>query len=863
MKKILSLTLAVTLMLSMMSMASFSADEYSSEDDIISGDYNYEFLEDGTIGINRYFGTADKVIIPSEIDGYKVTALHRYSFAGLKKLTSVTVPEGVTRIGFCAFEDCSNLEELILPDSLKEIHKMYIDETKLYKTAENWENGVLYVGKHLIDTNPKKISGTFTVKEGTIAITQLAFDGCKDLTEVVLPDSVKYIGDSAFRDCDNLTKINLTDNITFLDFAAFDGCPLEEVYISKNLKTLEPYVFRGTKITEVTIPESVEAIRYSAFQNCKGLTEVTIPETVKEIEDYVFLNCDNLNSITLPESLENLGHAAFSRTAYANNEENYTDGILYYKDMLLSSKDDISGNIKIKDGTRIIAANAFGDGNNIASVTIPDSVEIIGRGCFSSCENLKSVKLSKNIAEIPSGLFSGCLSLESITIPENVKTIGDSAFFDCINLKYIVIPESVESFGTDAVGYYNPYYGDGSVLPLEYSKVEGLVIAGYKGSAAEKYANEHGFTFEDLETPTLNNKYKDKILEILELSENEDDTIHLANYNEIYGHTKNDGQKTPDFVLIKVYSNFYMEADYTKFFGDYVMYESSTSTPFAFGYGIYIPDDNKLYSLEEAYDKGIENLDILFEKGYIGKLTGDVNFDNKLNIRDATAIQKHIANIESLYAYPEFGLEPNLTERTYINRIADFNQDVKITIRDVTAIQKRLAGVDINNPDYDNFEENAYESTIKHSNVTINGETYPLRSDEVMSVEISLTCSKPISKLSFDLKYNGDGIKPLGKEKSEEYLKAHCPNISADSELKTQYGYFYVSTPEGEFDFTEGKILYKMDYTVNHQFDSDYEFNLKSAFDKDGNQICYSSIPTEGTELSINYVVNIEKMAEK
>ncbi len=860
MKKILSVTLVLTLMLSMLSMVSFSADEYSSEDDIISGEYNYEFLEDGTIGINRYLGTADEVVIPSEIDGYKVTALHRYCFAGFKSLKSVTVPEGVTRIGFCAFEDCFNLEELILPDSLREMHFMYIDETKLYKTASNWENGVLYVGKHLIQAKPSYISGKFEVKEGTIAVTYRALEDCKDLTEVVLPDSLKYIGNSAFSGCKNLTKVNLSDNITFLDFAAFSNCPLEEVYISKNLKTLEPYVFRGAAITEVTIPDNIETIRYSAFQNCDGLTEITIPKSVKAIENGAFFSCENLCKITLPENLETVGDGILSDTAYANNEENYTNDMLYYKDILLKSKEGLSGTVNVKDGTRIIADGIFTSFGKINSVNIPDSVEIIGSGTFAGCENLKSVKLSKNLTKISVGLFSGCSGLESFTIPENVKEIGEHAFFNCKNLKYIVIPESVESFGENSVGFYNPYFGyDESVIPLEYSKVEDLVIAGYKGSKAESYAKEHGFTFEDLSAPTLNNKYKDKVLEILELSENEDNSPYLVNYQEVYEHSESEAQATPDYVLIKVYSNLYMEADCTKHFGDYVMYENSTSTPFAFGYGIYIPEENKLYSLEEAYDKSIENLNAVFEKGYIGKLTGDVNFDEKLNIRDATAIQKHIANIDSLYGY---NYMPSL-DKAYMDRIADFNKDGKITIRDVTAIQKRLAGVDINNPNYDNFEENAYESTIKHSKVTINDKTYDLRSDEVMSVEVILTCSNPISKLSFDLKYNGDGIKPLGKEKNEEYLKTHCPNISADSELRNEYGYIYVNATDSTYDFNEGKILFAMDYTVNHQFDSEFKFDLKNAFDKDGKQICYNSVATPDTDLTISYNVRIEKMPEK
>lgn len=857
MKKILSLTLVLTLMLSMLSMASFSADEYSPEDDIISGEYNYEFLEDGTIGINRYLGTADEVIIPSEIDGYKVTALHRYSFASFKNLKSVTVPEGVTRIGFCAFDNCVNLEELILPDSLREMHFMYIEDTKLYKTASNWENGVLYVGKHLIQAKPSYISGKFEIKEGTIAVTYRALEDCKDLTEVVIPASLKYIGNSAFSGCKNLTKVNLSDNITFLDFAAFSSCPLEEVYISKNLKTLEPYVFRGAKITEVSIPESVETICYSAFEGCDNLTGIIIPENVNSIENGAFYACDKLAFVTLPENIENIGYAVFSDTAFASDEKNYTDGILYYNDIVLDSKEEISGSVTIKEGTRLIADGAFGRNNKILSITLPDSVEIICNGAFAHLQNLKSVKLSNSLKEISASLFSGCLSLETVTIPESVTAIGNNAFFDCRNLKYIVIPNTVESLGEKAIGYYNPYLGYEPGADVS-KKVEDLVIAGYKGSAAEKYANEHDFTFEDLSAPTLNNKYKERVLKITGLSENTNDPVHLVNYQEVYEHSESEAQSTPDYALIKIYSNYYMEADCTKFFGDYVMYESSTSTPFAFGYAVYIPKEDKLYSLEEAFDANIDNLEVIFEKGIAGKLTGDINLDGKLNIRDATAIQKHLAEIGTIYDYgaPEF-------EKEYAKHIADFNHDGKITIRDVTAIQKRIAGVEQNNPDFDDFENDAYENNIRHANVTVNGKTYHLRSDEVMTIDVKLTCSKPISELDFDLKYNAYAIQTITKGSATDFLKAHCPNLPTDSELRTNPGYTYVKAPKGEYDFTEEKTLFTMNYTVSNNNDSDFEFILKSAFDKDGNRICHSSVPAEGTELTISYYVNIEKMAEK
>ena len=263
-------------------------------------------------------------------------------------------------------------------------------------------------------------------------------------------------------------------------------------------------------------------------------------------------------------------------------------------------------------------------------------------------------------------------------------------------------------------------------------------------------------------------------------------------------------------------------------------------------------------SLEEAFDANIDNLEVIFEKGIAGKLTGDINLDGKLNIRDATAIQKYLAEIGTIYDYgaPEF-------EKEYAKHIADFNHDGKITIRDVTAIQKRIAGVEQNNPDFDDFENDAYENNIRHANVTVNGKTYHLRSDEVMTIDVKLTCSKPISELDFDLKYNAYAIQTITKGSATDFLKTHCPNLPTDSELRTNHGYTYVKAPKGEYDFTEEKTLFTMNYTVSNNNDSDFEFILKSAFDKDGNRICHSSVPAEGTELTISYYVNIEKMAEK
>ena len=117
--------------------------------------------------------------------------------------------------------------------------------------------------------------------------------------------------------------------------------------------------------------------------------------------------------------------------------------MLYLGNYLIKAKTNISGEYTIKDGTKVIADEAF----------------------------------------------CGCTSLTSVTIPDSVTSIGDYAFYKCTSLTEITIPDSVTSIGYRAFGYYYDY---------GYKKLENFTIYGYTGSAAETYANENGFTFIDV-----------------------------------------------------------------------------------------------------------------------------------------------------------------------------------------------------------------------------------------------------------------------------------------------------------------------------------------------------------------------------
>lgn len=129
-----------------------------------------------------------------------MASVGRGAFFGCSKLTSVVIPDKVTEIGVYAFSNCEGLTEITLPDSVVEIDEGAFSETSYYNNKLNWEDGVLYIGKHLIAATAD-IPDVYTIKEGTLTIAAKAFGEC-ELTSLTVPDGIKYVGSDALFLCD-------------------------------------------------------------------------------------------------------------------------------------------------------------------------------------------------------------------------------------------------------------------------------------------------------------------------------------------------------------------------------------------------------------------------------------------------------------------------------------------------------------------------------------------------------------------------------------------------------------------------------------------------------------------------------------
>ena len=366
-----------------------------------------------------------KLEILNKSDSQTVTAVDKNAFDyfnstdtarinALSRLTEITIPDTVERIGEFAFRGCS-FTAFEMPSSLKTII-----------------TGAFAYCKKLTE---------ISIPYGVTAIPGECFTDCTSLVSVTLPNSVTKVGENAFDKCSKLktvrfrgtqaqwnsVEINANGN-TYLLRATFQfatnpcGDQAEWQVIGSSLVITgsgemwsgmtQPAAWK--QATYIAVDEGITVIGSGVFEGLDQVTSVVLPDSLLEIGAAAFNECVRLSQINFPAGLEYIGANAFS---------------------LCSSLKEIS----FSNGLGSIGMYAFVGCTGLTTVSLPGSLYYIGDGVFSGCTALRDVSISEGLVMIGNWAFMGCDSLRQIHLPASLRYVGAGAFNLCAVLTQVTV----------------------------------------------------------------------------------------------------------------------------------------------------------------------------------------------------------------------------------------------------------------------------------------------------------------------------------------------------------------------------------------------------------------------------------------
>ena len=289
-----------------------------------------------SIGIQAFQGCSTLNTVVFE-QGSQLTSLGNYVFYNCNALVDMTIPSTVTDIGYSAFRNCSELLTLTISGNVTTIKEHTFDGCTKLSTIVGLSSNLLSIEEYAFKDCANlqtsfQLSHIETLGAG-------AFYYCKSIPSISLTNNniLTTINHDTFCGCRNLTSITIPNSVTSIGNFAFDRCSLTSITIPNSIDTVGTNVFSNNKelvqvnfepnssltyissgmfsncsrLSSITLPNSITRIDYDAFDYCSSLTDITIPNSVTSIGNYAFEYCKNLTSITLPASITNIGTGVF------------------------------------------------------------------------------------------------------------------------------------------------------------------------------------------------------------------------------------------------------------------------------------------------------------------------------------------------------------------------------------------------------------------------------------------------------------------------------------------------------------------------------------------------------------------------
>lgn len=357
---------------------------------------------------------------------------------------------------------------------------------------------VTSIGRGWDAVNPKHVYFSDRLN----SITYAAFEGCKNLVALNIPDSVTLLGEYAFEGCTGLKSVTVGKGVQNIPQFCFKNCiALQDLNLLGTVSISSAAFVNCSKLVTLNLPDTLKTINSNAFINCYSIVKITFGKNLRLIDEYAFANlpfCDEINfnsNVNIKSNafyntglsttgiavnfLDNatmvsLDGFADTNVAVLKLSKNFSGFIDYgrvpklrditvddgnvngytsyqhalYKDKTLVLAPQNVKTLQIKNDTEKIAANALRY-NSLSIAVLPDGLTEIGDDAFADSSTLKAVKFPKTVEKISDRAFASCPKIKTINIPDSLVSIGERAFYNCLSLAAVVLPEGLSEIKSE------------------------------------------------------------------------------------------------------------------------------------------------------------------------------------------------------------------------------------------------------------------------------------------------------------------------------------------------------------------------------------------------------------------------------